>query len=39
MSDPQGRAARVYALDVWCEDESGVKVTDGSARVEVGRRS
>jgi len=27
-----------YALDVWCEDESGIKVTDGDAKVEVRRR-
>jgi acyl dehydratase len=25
----------VYVLDVWCEDEKGVKLTDGDARVEV----
>jgi 3-hydroxybutyryl-CoA dehydratase len=25
----------VYALDVWCEVEDGVKVTDGEAKVEV----
>ena len=24
-----------YRLDVWCEDEHGVKVVDGDARVEV----
>lgn len=24
-----------YVLDVWCEDEKGVKLTDGDARVEV----
>ena len=37
----RGRAATdggvVYALDVWCEDENGVKVTDGDAKVEVRR--
>jgi 3-hydroxybutyryl-CoA dehydratase len=27
-----------YALDVWCEDENGIKVTDGDAKVEVRRR-
>jgi hypothetical protein len=27
--------ARVYVLDVWCEDEHGVKVVDGHARVEL----
>ena len=35
-----GRAARRAAgracrLDVWCEDEHGLKVVDGGARVEV----
>ena len=27
-----------YALDVWCEDENGVKVVDGDAKVEVRSR-
>ena len=27
-----------YALDVWCEDENGIKVTDGDAKVEVRQR-
>ncbi len=27
-----------YALEVWCEDEKGVKLTDGDARVEVASR-
>ena len=27
---------KVYKLDVWCEDENGIKVTDGDARVVVG---
>lgn len=27
----------VYALDVWCENEKGVKVTVGDAKVEVTR--
>jgi 3-hydroxybutyryl-CoA dehydratase len=26
-----------YALEVWCEDEKGVRVTDGDAKVEVRR--
>ena len=26
---------RAYMLDVWCEDEHGVKVVDGDARVEL----
>lgn len=38
-AEPTERGGRVYALDVWCEDENGVKVTDGSAKVEVGGRS
>jgi 3-hydroxybutyryl-CoA dehydratase len=25
----------LYSLDVWCENQHGVKVTDGSAKVEV----
>jgi hypothetical protein len=29
---PSGRPA--YRLDVWCEDEHGLKVVDGGARVE-----
>jgi hypothetical protein len=28
-----------YVLDVWCEDEKGVKVTDGDARVVVASRT
>ena len=36
---PTQSGGRVYTLDVWCEDENGVKVTDGSAQVEVGGRS
>jgi 3-hydroxybutyryl-CoA dehydratase len=27
--------ALVYALDVWCEDENGLKLTVGDAKVEV----
>ena len=27
--------AAAYLLDVWCEDDDGVKVVDGHARVEV----
>jgi hypothetical protein len=27
--------AVAYLLDVWCEDEKGVRLTDGDARVEV----
>ena len=26
---------RVYSLDVWCEDEHGVRVTDGDAKAVV----
>lgn len=32
---PQQSGAVVYALDVWCEDEKGVKLTVGDAKVEV----
>jgi acyl dehydratase len=28
-----------YVLDVWCEDEKGVKLTDGDARVVVSSRT
>jgi 3-hydroxybutyryl-CoA dehydratase len=28
--------ATIYTLDVWCEDENGVKVTEGAAKVVVG---
>jgi hypothetical protein len=28
----------VYVLDVWCEDQHGVKLTDGDARVELSAR-
>ena len=37
-AEPTQSGGRVYTLDVWCEDENGVKVTDGSAQVEVGGR-
>ncbi len=30
--------ATQYVLDVWCEDQHGVKVTDGDARVEASAR-
>lgn len=33
---PQENGTVVYALDVWCEDEKGVKLTVGDAKVEVG---
>jgi acyl dehydratase len=32
---PQQSGAVVYTLDVWCEDEKGVKLTVGDAKVEV----
>jgi 3-hydroxybutyryl-CoA dehydratase len=32
---PRGNEAVLYALDVWCEDEKGVKLTVGDATVEV----
>ena len=32
-------AGKRYSLDVWCEDENGVKVVDGDAKVEVRRRA
>ena len=28
---------KVYKLDVWCEDENGIKVVDGDATVEVSK--
>lgn len=34
-AEPQASGSVVYALDVWCEDEKGVKLTVGDARVEV----
>lgn len=38
-TDPTPTARRIRTLDVCSEDENGVDVTDGSARVEVGARS
>ena len=35
---PQQSGAMAYALDVWCEDEQGVKLTVGDAKVEVTSR-
>ncbi len=35
---PQENGAVVYGLDVWCEDEKGVKLTVGDAKVEVAPR-
>ncbi len=35
---PQENGAVVYALEVWCEDEKGVKLTVGDAKVEVAPR-
>jgi 3-hydroxybutyryl-CoA dehydratase len=35
---PQENGAVVYALDVWCEDEKGVKLTVGDAKVKVTSR-
>jgi hypothetical protein len=32
---PRNDGGVTYALDVWCEDEKGIKVTDGDARVEA----
>jgi 3-hydroxybutyryl-CoA dehydratase len=34
-ADPQPGGAVVYKLDVWCEDETGLKLTVGDAKVEV----
>jgi 3-hydroxybutyryl-CoA dehydratase len=31
----QQNGAILYALDVWCEDENGLKLTVGDAKVEV----
>ena len=36
--EPAANGDRLYKLDVWCEDENGVKVTDGDAKVVVGGR-
>jgi 3-hydroxybutyryl-CoA dehydratase len=37
-AEPGANGGTVYTLDVWCEDENGIKVTDGGAKVEVGGR-
>jgi 3-hydroxybutyryl-CoA dehydratase len=34
-AEPQPGGAVVYKLDVWCEDETGLKLTVGDAKVEV----
>jgi len=34
-AEPAAGSGVRYRLDVWCEDEKGVKVTDGDAEVEV----
>jgi acyl dehydratase len=34
-ADRLAGGAVAYGLDVWCEDESGLKVVDGHARVEA----
>ena len=31
-AEPGASGGTVYMLDVWCEDENGVKVTDGGAQ-------
>jgi len=36
--EPQPNGATVYKLDVWCEDETGLKLTVGDAKVEVRSR-
>lgn len=33
--EPGQNGGKLYKLDVWCEDENGVKVTDGNAQVLV----
>jgi 3-hydroxybutyryl-CoA dehydratase len=35
VAEPQPGGAVVYKLDVWCEDETGLKLTVGDAKVEV----
>jgi acyl dehydratase len=32
--EPGASGRPAYRLDVWCEDEHGLKVVDGGARVE-----
>lgn len=34
-TESQPNGATVYKLDVWCEDETGLKLTVGDAKVEV----
>lgn len=34
-AEPQPNGAVVYKLDVWCADETGLKLTVGDAKVEV----
>lgn len=33
--EPGENGTKAYKLDIWCEDETGQKVTDGDARVVV----
>jgi len=33
----QSNGNTLYAIDVWCEDEHGTKLTDGDAKVDVAR--
>jgi len=35
-AQPNGNT--LYVIDVWCEDDHGVKTVDGDAKVEVARR-
>lgn len=37
--EPQAGGGVRYVLEVWCEDEKGVKLTVGDARVDVARRA
>jgi hypothetical protein len=37
--EPSGDGGQTYVLDVWCENDKGVKITDGHARVETGGRT
>ncbi len=34
-AEAQPNGAMLYKLDVWCEDETGLKLTVGDAKVEV----
>jgi acyl dehydratase len=36
--EPTASGGRTYVLDVWCENDKGIKVTDGHARVETDAR-